>query len=256
MAIHEWIVVLGPYVALLGLILWDTGDLKGNWLIRLKADWPMFAATLLLAILTGALWQATSDLVRDAKHTADRQLRAYVFLRDIRLQKRNDDDFDVIPEWENSGATETIGMTAQLNRHLADRPLPEWFSYGDVTNDHVPIVLGPHATSNITFTTISKICLSQLNRRDGVDKFYIWGWTKYRDTETRDEHTTRFCWDIDQATFSQGGNTVRLSHKLCARGNCVDDQYPQPVPGAYQIYVAPCKADVVKKPVSAPPQPG
>jgi hypothetical protein len=122
-----------------------------GWL-KIKIDWPMFVATLVLAIATIGLWLATRDLVKDAKHTAEQQLRAYVFLRDVRLQKRNDDSYDVIPEWENSGATETVGMTAHLNRLLSETPLLEWFSDGDVGNyDTVPIILGPKSTSTISF---------------------------------------------------------------------------------------------------------
>lgn len=43
------------------------------------------AFTVLLAFATFFLWSATRDLVDDAKHNAERQLRAYVFIEGIKM---------------------------------------------------------------------------------------------------------------------------------------------------------------------------
>jgi hypothetical protein len=151
-----------------------------------------------------------------ANDTEQRQMRAYVFLRDIRLEKRNDDAFDIIPEWENTGNSETVNMRAHLNRHLSDVELPQWFSFGDLPiTSEVPILLGPRSITNINFNSIPRNCLLQFNRRDELKKFYIWGWTRYNDTLTNATHITRFCWDINQVVFSTDDRVARLSHNLC-----------------------------------------
>lgn len=193
-------------------------------------------ATVLLFFATLALFCATRDLVQDAKHTSEKQLRAYVFLKDIRLEKSADGAFDIIPEWENTGVTETVNMTAYFNRYLSNSDLPNGFNFGDIEAPFKPVpnILGPKSVSNITFNKVAQKCLSQLNRRDGVTKFYVWGWTKYNDTFTKsetfpeDQHITRFCWDVDRVIFSADGKSARLAHSLCDVGNCADKQCHPP----------------------------
>src|SRR6266446_1647796 len=49
----------------------------------------VFVATVILAIATGALGYATHRLVKGAEQTAERQLRAYVHVRDVRMLLMN-----------------------------------------------------------------------------------------------------------------------------------------------------------------------
>src|SRR5262249_984193 len=108
--------------------------------------------------------------------------------------------------------------------------------------------------STTSFDAIPKACLLQFNKRDGLGKFYIWGWAKYKDTETPEEHITRFCWDVDQAVFSADGSTVRLSHKLCPRGNCPDKPCPEPEHGSFLVRVFSCRQEIVPLPGTISPQ--
>jgi hypothetical protein len=90
-----------------------------------KPKWTDIANVIVLLFAFGAAVAAAVEahrlagLTREAIDTADvaakkqreiaidteqRQLRAYVFLQDIRFAKRSDSNYDIIPEWENSGA--------------------------------------------------------------------------------------------------------------------------------------------------------
>jgi hypothetical protein len=217
---------------------------KSKYWSRWTDDPAMILASAAALIVLVFYTCYTRQLVLDGRTTTQKQMRAYVFLHDIRLEKRNDDSFDIIPEWENTGVSETRNMRAHNSRYMSDIELPNGFSFGDMPAFEVPIILGPKSTSNITFETISRTCLAQFNRRDAIGKFYMWGWAKYGDTLTDDQHTTRFCWDIDQVVFSADGNSARLSHGLCGEGNCSDKDCPLPEKLAYQIRNFECKGEL------------
>ena len=71
-------------------------------------------------------------------------------------------------------------MQSYLSRYLSDVELPSGFTNGDIPGaKSAPIVLGPKAVSTVNFSTIAKTCLDQFNRRDDVNKFYVWGWAEY-----------------------------------------------------------------------------
>ena len=191
------------------------------------------------AVFTGLQW-------RTAKDQEVRQTRAYVFLHDIRLQKRNDDTFDLIPEWENSGASQTVNMHSHVNRLLHDVSLPPGFSDGDLptATAEVGISLGPKSIANIAFSQIPRTCLDQFNRRDAFQQFYLWGWASYNDTLTNIMHETRFCWNVDQVIFSDDGRSARLSHTLCdEHSNCADNECLPRQTERYEIRDAPCKQE-------------
>ena len=193
-------------------------------------------ATLGAAYYTRQQWLTAID-------SEQRQTRAYVFLKDIKLERRNDGAFDIIPEFENTGNSETVNMRSHMSRHLSDVPLPNDFNFGDIpVASEVPIILGPRTISNIAFDAINKSCLDQFNRRDEVSKFYIWGRVNYNDTLTEESHITRFCWDVNQVIFSADGTSARISHVLCESGNCADHDCPTPEKQIVQLRQAPCKA--------------
>jgi hypothetical protein len=151
--------------------------------------------------------------------------RAYVFLRDISIQRGNGSGFDVIPLWENTGNTQTKNMTGYLSRHFGPGDLQTDFTYIDIPSDRksVPLLLGPKAVSTVTFDVIDKRCFAQFNSRDIFNKFYIWGWVRYNDIMTEQRYITRFCWDVSEIIFSQDGSTARFSHALCGEGNCTEE---------------------------------
>lgn len=235
----------------------NTSPDKSHW--RDPMSWLLLGtlfATAAAACYTKKQWETAVD-------SEQRQVRAYVSLRDIRLEKRNDDSFDIIPEWENTGSSETVGMRGGINRHMLNMDMPAGFSYTDLSTEKVPIILGPKSVLNIAFMQIAKQCLAQFNRRDEFSKFYIWGWTTYNDTLTNEPHQTRFCWDVNQVVFSSDGRSARLSHGLCNEGNCADKQCTTPEKQTIHLSNTNCKPEpptpvapaVEPKKTTKPPNP-
>jgi hypothetical protein len=137
-------------------------------------DWVTLAVGVftLIAVLTYTAVQICQTILIRENNEATQ--RAYVFLRDVRLERRNDDAFDIVPEWMNTGNSETINMTAHLNRAMNFAALPDGFNFGDIDPGHeVPVVLGPKIVSSITFDTIDRSCLERFKQREGVANFYF-----------------------------------------------------------------------------------
>jgi hypothetical protein len=225
-----------------------------------RTDWFIEIAVLFMVagtlIATGYAARYTGQQAEIARDNENRQVRAYVSLRDIRFEKRNDDTFDIIPQWENTGNSETVEMQAYLSRYISDVRFPKGFTNGDMpsASERVPIILSPRAVSSTNFDTISKSCLLQFNRRDGVSKFYLWGWARYGDTLTSDQHVTRFCWDIDQIIFLTDGQVSRVSHNLCTEGNCAERDCAVPTENlAIAVRQNVCKDASPTAPPPAPP---
>jgi hypothetical protein len=133
--------------------------------------------TLVAVLMYTAVQVCQTILIRENNEATQ---RAFVFLKDVRLEQRNDTTFDIVPEWTNTGNSETIDMTAHLNRAINNGPLPDGFNFGDLDpGREVPVVLGPKIISSITFDTIARSCLERFKRREGVTSFYLWGWAQY-----------------------------------------------------------------------------
>jgi len=201
----EWVLEIGTFLFLLGTV----------------------AATCVGAYFAGQAADYTKRQWETALDSEQRQFGAYVSLRGVRLEDRGEGFFDLIPEWENTGGSETIGMNARTNMYLAKEELPEHFSFGNFQAEDRPISLGPKAVSNVAFQPIARNCIVQFNRADGFNKFYIWGFASYRDIFDKN-HITRFCLDINKVIFSTENNVARISYGLCKRGNCIDDECKPP----------------------------
>jgi hypothetical protein len=222
---------------------------NGNY--RKKHHLYLVIALLLLLTLiaTGIAACYTKKQWETAVDNEHNSLRAYISLRDIRLEKRNDDTFDIIPEWENSGGSQTINMRAYENGLATNLPIPDKIAYGDIsTIVTVPIVLGPKTISNISFSQVAKICLDQFNRRDEITRYIIWGHADYDDVFStaqadKKEHITRFCYDINQFVFSADGKSARLSYGLCKEGNCIDSECPPPEKATFTMPATTCKSE-------------
>jgi hypothetical protein len=198
-------------------------------------------------------WQACI-----ARDTEQRQIRAYISLQSIRLEKRNDETFDIIPEWENTGNSQTVNMTTFVNRLFLNVDMPSNLMYADMDGVRkAPITLGPKSKSGISFDQVSKTCLDQFNRRDEMSHFFLWGHATYHDVLTDEEHITRFCWDAYQVIFSADGKSARLSYALCNEGNCADRECPTPEKQKFAMVLPTCKPppSAIVPPPSPPTQP-
>ncbi|ULO25124.1 hypothetical protein [Methylocystis sp. SB2] len=203
-------------------------------------DWATGALLTLTLLCTAGAAHYTAKQWETAVDTEQRQIRAYVFLRGIRLDKRNEDVYDIIPEWENTGNSPTVNMVSRINRLMfVNQPLPSTFMYVDIPTKTVPITLGPRSISNVSFTKVHGYCLERFNNRDPFDRFLIWGYTEYNDVMTFDRHITRFCYSVDQVVFSSDRNSAKLSYSLCDEGNCSDRECPTPQRQAFAVKVPP-----------------
>jgi hypothetical protein len=97
---------------------------RKHWL-----DVATFLFVVAAAVAAGfAAWYTRNQWLT-AADTENRQLPAYVSLRDILIEKRNDSTFDIIPQWENTGETQTKNMLAYVNRHMAEAELSRGFTF-------------------------------------------------------------------------------------------------------------------------------
>jgi hypothetical protein len=83
-----------------------------------------FAAATTAAIFTGMAACYTRSQWLTAVDNEHRTVRAYVALRDIAFAPRGESAFDLVPEWENNGNSETVNMTMHLNRLITKGGCP------------------------------------------------------------------------------------------------------------------------------------
>jgi hypothetical protein len=224
-------------------------DERKNRIKKHPLEWAIAILLLFTLIATSIAACYTKKQWETAVDNEHKSLRAYVSLRGIRLERRNDNTFDIIPEWENSGESQTINMRAYENGIATNLPIPDNIAYGNYsTIVTVPIVLGPKTISNISFSQVDKVCLDQFNRRDELTRYLIWGHAEYDDVFSiaqadKKEHITRFCLDINQFIFSPDGKSARLSYGLCKEGNCMDSECPTPERATFTMPVTFCKSE-------------
>jgi hypothetical protein len=65
------------------------------WFVHEYREEIIAAFTVILAIATWRLWLATRDLVREARNTAEKQLRAYVNVEPLGINPYSPGDFIV-----------------------------------------------------------------------------------------------------------------------------------------------------------------
>lgn len=119
---------------------------------RLKiTDLLLVFFTAGLFVATIFLWLATRDLVEDAKHNAERQLRAYVspvsgMILDLDFQKPTAEMFSVRIVFKNSGQTPAYDFTSGGDITLARFPLNEVLKRSDFKNGRT--IIGPGVEFN------------------------------------------------------------------------------------------------------------
>ncbi len=220
-------------------------------------DWAIAIFLLFTLIATSIAACYTKRQWETAVDNEQRQVRAYVFLKDIEFEKRNDDYYDIIPEWENTGVSQTSNMHAHISWLMTNLDVPKDIGYGDVQKPSLgqaDIVLGPKSISTITFGKLYSGCLDQFDKGDRINKFYIWGHVTYGDVLTDEQHITRFCWNVQQVVYTNGHASLRLSHALCEEGNCADHDCPTPENKVLELPQTICKNLPPANPVTPQPK--
>lgn len=148
--------------------------------------------TFLLAIFTALLWAATYRLVRDAKKTAERQLRAYVWARPHPQHKTSS-----IDEIHTTGFKFTFSNDGQTPaysvRHVmgigifSDQSEVEELQFGEKGSR---FVLNPGANSDMTIAKSNQISDTDKSAiASGKSRIYVWGEVRYTDAFGQDRWT-------------------------------------------------------------------
>jgi hypothetical protein len=168
-------------------------------------DWYMFGVTVVLAFiavlqLIAFIVQArrlgqTIDVMKD---TAQRQLRAYVFLDGIDLRRFNDAVPNISPwrfriAWKNTGSTRARRFVSKVSHALIDltnQPL-ERFAFQDERDAKIfRGLIGSNQSVNPPPIPVLDLHLHSAG--DDETALLIWGWAEYQDIFDETVHRTEF----------------------------------------------------------------
>jgi hypothetical protein len=138
------------------------------------------AFTLVLAVVTGFLYRATRDLVEGAERTAERQLRAYVHVAEVKVI----DDDNLITyymEIRNFGQTPAHNVSLRYGIALKDYPLTAVL---DLPKDlkSISAVVPPQVAIHVNFTPPQPLGPNRRNRlSQRTAAIYVFGTITYDD---------------------------------------------------------------------------
>jgi hypothetical protein len=195
----------------------------------------------LLFLATVGLWAATMLLVRDARKTAERQLRAYVHLKYFEVREIPSPwgvkgIHATIPTifltWENTGQTPTRNALSNSNWAAFADNIPNDFQFPD-DPDHGPFtgLLGPGQTQELNPRTIPIQILKEAAAQKA--KIYVWGWIEYNDVfvNTR-RHRTEFAARLEVTGLP--GHVCHYGLRIYSEHNGADDECMKPVQTRYK----------------------
>lgn len=168
--------------------------------------------TGILAMFTAGLWFATYCLVRDAKKTAERQLRAYVSVDGVNIKPlapgepafvtlaiQNHGDTPA-SDLDFSGAIEIFSHPLQDNHTFL--PEPSW--------QKIKVTLFPksaaHSAGAVTNRPLTPEEIAVVSNKASGRRLYVYGMVKYQDAFKKPRQT-EFCFsitDIDQMKLPNG----------------------------------------------------
>lgn len=172
------------------------------------ATWALFYVTLALAIFTAFLFGATYLLVREAKDTARRQLRAYISIAPgevIEQNERGTESFEFHPNIVNDGQTPAHDLIFNATVDLLPFPLPQNFNFPlPPLNAPSVSVLGPRQSKFMISFSLRRFTIDELHEilLHGNQRLYLYGTVTYTDVFA-DTRYTNFCFTIQWG--SRGG---------------------------------------------------
>jgi hypothetical protein len=173
----------------------------------LDAERVIAGFTVILGVATWFLWRATVRLVRSADKTAERQLRAYVLVKDMKMEEfkgaTTTGGYGPIPGptqhyrieavLENGGQTPTRLGIVNVNWKIDDA-LPDNFDFPDG-----PLTEKAHIGPGCTFSTPGFFISVEDTASVvlGTKRAFVWGWINYNDAFSHTpRHRTEFCFEI------------------------------------------------------------
>jgi hypothetical protein len=198
---------------------------------RLKVtDTLVTVFTALLFFATLALWLSTRALVRGAEDTAERQLRAYVFLDGINLRRFDISDktqWNIQIAWKNTGGTRTRRFVAKVSHDLLDlskQPLETFDFHDELDAQTFHGLIGPNQSVNPPPIPVADIHVFSAFGDDMA--LLIWGWAEYQDVFSDATHRTEFGFRVWIEGNILGKSLIRF--EPTEKHNAADDDCMKP----------------------------
>jgi hypothetical protein len=170
----------------------------------------MGAFTVVLAIATAFLYLATRALVRGGEQTAERQLRAYVFVTGKGLveQTGREDRFVHQFEVRNTGLTPAYRLQIESLTRPLPHPLPAGFDFSIIPAGRNPTVmmLGsglPVRHDSFADEPLSQAEMELIKTPNSGCRLYTFGTVKYDDCFRRPRFTN-FCYFLEWESRPNG----------------------------------------------------
>lgn len=142
--------------------------------------------TLVLAGGTIFLWLATRRLVKDSENTAQRQLRAYVFVTEVKVTRWPSGQHIAV-QFKNAGQTPAYELTISADKVITGYPL----NVDLISSNKKPCgALGAGLYSHFTLTGFSLTDDQRQEMSKGKLAVYVFGRIDYKDTFDRAHWTT------------------------------------------------------------------
>jgi hypothetical protein len=174
----------------------------------------------LLALATFLLWLATRELVKGSDKTAERQLRAYVSIKDIEVEQRYFASGDSANEQierqphslrlnallENTGQTPTRKTLINLNYGCFPTGMPADFEFPSGKRTESANI-GSRGTYKSPYVLVP---LAEITKVVGEGyRIYVWGWVEYNDVfDNSPRHRTEFCFELEYIFDPQTDESV------------------------------------------------
>jgi hypothetical protein len=205
-ALATWV-----FIALPLIYLPDSVGIPTEILGVKPGEWLLSAATV-------GLWYATWRLVKGSEKTAERQLRAYIF---VGARKAPSLEVDAVPELElfvkNVGQTPAHRVQHWTNMGILpyplNIPLPGPDPRNKAINAYLPVG-GEFEAIHTGNPPLDAEAVATI-RAGSAYRLYVWGEVRYLDVFNV-ERKTKF-------RFMQGGANFRPNHlEICEEGNVAD----------------------------------
>jgi hypothetical protein len=153
------------------------------------------AVTFFLALFTAFLWSSTSKLVRGAKDTAERELRAYVCVESSTGAEAAEDrrwpTFKI--EVKNFGKTPAFDVVTWIGVGIQEYPLTSEFPEPPDEEPQSKTILGPECKTTLIGIFRRTPNTSEIEAiNSGMGAIYIQGRIEYKDAFDKSRFTT-FC---------------------------------------------------------------
>lgn len=178
--------------------------------------------------------KAASDAVTLSRQTAERELRAYIYLKNIeRRFERGPPTMGaykevqgaitgviLTPVWANSGNTPARRIFSGANIKTFDAKIPDNFDFAD-SNPPMRGVLAPNSEMFAQIGKIAQSTLASVARKES--NVLIWGWLDYDDVfPATERHRTEFCFRVDVRHGADG--VPNITFPIYGRFNAFDGE--------------------------------